>query len=136
MRPAAASGGSPATTSSEACELAFAALWDIALQEATRQDLSAPILIARVAREAGLEALACVQASVTREREALVGHSADLIGMLILLWATAGVEPDEIWTELHKRERIGTLLHDMAYKPGRPKRRLTRPWRVDSTKLP
>nr|WP_321986886.1 hypothetical protein [uncultured Lichenicoccus sp.] len=126
----------PTDSSAQACERAFAALWETALHEATRQDLSAPILIARVAREAGVEAMACVQAAVTHEREALVRHSADMIGMLTLLWATAGVEPDEIWTELHKRERIGTLLHEMAYKPGRPKRRLTRPWRVDSTKLP
>ena len=122
--------------SAQACERAFEVLWDTALHEATRQDLTAPILIARVAREAGLDALACVQDAVTHDRQALVRHSADLLAMLTLLWATAGVEPDEIWTELHKRERIGTLLHEMAYKPGRPKRRLTRPWRVDSTKLP
>ena len=122
--------------SAQACERAFAMLWDTALHEATRQDLTAPILIARVAREAGLDALVCVQDAVTHDREALVRHSADLLAMLTLLWASAGVEPDEIWTELHKRERIGTLLHEMAYKPGRPKRRLTRPWRVDSTKLP
>ncbi len=132
MTPATA----PAAAGVEASERAFTMLWNAALHEATRQDLSAPILIARVAREAGIEAMACVGAAVTHDRAALIGHSAELVGMLTLLWATAGVEPEEIWTELHKRERIGTLLHEMAYKPGRPKRRLTRPWRVDSTKLP
>jgi phosphoribosyl-ATP pyrophosphohydrolase len=90
----------------------------------------------RVAQETGADAIDCIAAAVRHDGTALVRHSASLLSALTLLWAAAGIETDEIWMELHKRERLGSLLHDMANGDGRPSQRLARPWRVDSTKLP
>ncbi len=87
-------------------------------------------------RETGEDALACVAAATAQNKAALVAGSASLLGAMTLLWAAMGIEPDEIWMELHKRERLGSLLHEMTTGESRPSRRLGRPWRVDSTKLP
>ncbi len=114
----------------------FAALWETALLEASERDLGSPGLLRGVVREAGEDALACIAAAITRNPAALVDGSASLLAALTLLWAARGIEPDEIWMELHKRERLGSLLHEMTTGEGRPARRIGRPWRVDSTKLP
>ena len=89
-----------------------------------------------MAREAGEDAFACVAALIRHDPGDLVRQSASLLAATTLLWAARGIEPEEIWMELHKRERLGSLLHQMACGEGRPKQRLERPWRVDSTKLP
>ncbi len=113
----------------------FAVLWEAALLEASLRDLGEPETLRGVAREAGEDAFACIAAAASRDPAALVAHSASLLTAATLLWAAAGVEPDEIWMELHKRERLSSLLQEMAGGE-RPKRRAGRPWRVDSTKLP
>lgn len=89
-----------------------------------------------MAQEAGEDAFDCIAAATLGDPAALLAGSASLLSALTLLWAAAGVEPDEIWMELHKRERLGSLLHEMTTGESRPIRRTSRPWRVDSTKLP
>ncbi len=86
-------------------------------------------------RLGGREALDCVAAAASGDDLGLVRRSAALLAALTLIWAARGIEPDEVWMELHKRERLGSLLHDLARREAKPKRR-ARPWRVDSTKLP
>ncbi len=120
---------------SASTQAVFAALWEAALREASSRDLAAPATRRGVAREAGEDAFACIAAAASQDAPALVAHSASLLSAATLLWAAAGVEPDEIWMELHKRERLSSLLQEMAGGE-RPKRRSGRPWRVDSTKLP
>jgi phosphoribosyl-ATP pyrophosphohydrolase len=118
----------------------FAALWDAALREASGRDLGGAASLRAVTRETGEDALECIGAAIRQDGAALVQHSASLLSALTLLWAAAGIEPDEIWMELHKRERLGSLLHEMATGEGRARQRRGRgvahPWRVDSTKLP
>ena len=99
------------------------------------RDLASPAALRGVAQETGEDAFACIAAAICQDRAALLSCSASLLAALTLLWAAAGVEPEEIWMELHKRERLGSLLHEMA-RGDRPKRRAAQPWRVDSTKLP
>lgn len=117
-------------------EPVFAALWTTALREASNRDGASPAGLHRLAQQTGVEAFGCVAAATLQDRAALVERSAALLSALTLLWAGAGVEPDEIWMELHKREQLGSLLHDMTSGDVRPKRRAGQPWRVDSTKLP
>jgi len=117
-------------------ESVFTALWTAALREASNRDIANPACLHRLAQRTGVEAFGCVAAATLQDRAALVSRSAALLSALTLLWAGAGVEPDEIWMELHKRERLGSLLHDMTSGEVRPKRRAGQPWRVDSTKLP
>ena len=114
----------------------FASLWEAALHEVSVRDLASPASLRGVAQEAGEDAFGCIAAAIGENRTGLVSRSASLLSALTLLWAASGIEPDEIWMELHKRERLGSLLHQMAGGEGRPKRSGGHPWRVDSTKLP
>lgn len=117
-------------------EAVFTALWATALREASTRDLAAPACRHRLAQQTGVDAFGCVTAATMQDNVALVARSASLLAAVTLLWAAAGVEPDDIWMELHKRERLGSLLHDMTNGEGKPKHRAGQPWRVDSTKLP
>ena len=114
----------------------FADLWQAALREAAARDLARPSARHQIVRTAARGALDCVAASTLMDNEALQAGSCSLLASLTLLWAAAEIEPDEIWMELHKRERLGMLLHEMAHGQDKPKRQQVRPWRVDSTKLP
>jgi len=44
--------------------------------------------------------------------EAVVKESADLLYNLVVLWVHAGVRPEEVWAEMHRRE----LMFGLAEK--------------------
>jgi phosphoribosyl-ATP pyrophosphohydrolase len=72
---------------------------------------------AKIAQKLGEEAVEVVIEAVRGERTALVGESADLLYHLLVLWADAGIAPDEIWAELQRREGVSGI----AEKKSRPK---------------
>jgi len=72
---------------------------------------------AKIAQKLGEEAVEVVIEAVSGERKALIGESADLLYHLLVLWADAGIAPDEIWAELQRREGISGI----AEKKSRPK---------------
>jgi phosphoribosyl-ATP pyrophosphohydrolase len=39
-------------------------------------------------------------------RDAVVRESADLIYHLVVLWVSSGLEPEDVWTEMKRRERL------------------------------
>ncbi len=57
-----------------------------------------------IARKVGEEAMEVVIEGARGERRKLVTESADLIYHLLVLWADAGVAPDDVWEELARRE--------------------------------
>jgi len=59
---------------------------------------------AEVARKLGEESLEAVIEAVKGDRAALTRESADVIYHLLVLWAAAGLSPDDIATELTRRE--------------------------------
>ena len=61
---------------------------------------------AKVAQKFGEEAVECLIEAVAKNAPALVSESADVLYHLIVLWVAAGVEPAEVWSELHRREGI------------------------------
>ena len=71
----------------------------------------------RAAKKLGEEATETVIAAMAGTSAELVRESADLLYHLLVLWAAAGVEPNEVWAELARRE--GTSGH--AEKAARPK---------------
>lgn len=95
-----------------------------------------PRRIRRLSQRLGLQAMRCVSDAMLADRAALVPGSADLLATLFALWAETGLDPSEVWTELHKREQLGSLLMQLNQAQGNVKRRVLKPWRVDSTKLP
>jgi phosphoribosyl-ATP pyrophosphohydrolase len=58
----------------------------------------------RVAQKLGEEAVETVIEAIRGNRGKLVAESADLLYHLLVVWADAGVKPEEIWAELKRRD--------------------------------
>jgi phosphoribosyl-ATP pyrophosphohydrolase len=84
---------------------------------------------AKVAQKLGEEAVECVIEATLGHRGKTVLESADLLYHLIVVWVDAGIRPDEVWTELARRQGISGI----AEKAARPKPLLRA---ARTTKLP
>jgi phosphoribosyl-ATP pyrophosphohydrolase len=73
---------------------------------------------AKVAQKFGEEAVECLIEAVSGNRAALIAESADVLYHLIVMWVDAGVEPQEVWAELQRREGVSGI----AEKASRPLR--------------
>ncbi|HZS83088.1 MAG TPA: phosphoribosyl-ATP diphosphatase [Stellaceae bacterium] len=69
---------------------------------------------AKIAQKLGEEAVEAVIAATRGERSALIGESADLLYHLLVLWADAGIDPEEIWAELRRRAGVSGLSEKAA----------------------
>jgi len=70
---------------------------------------------AKVAQKFGEEAVECLIEAVSGDRAALIAESADVLYHLIVMWVATGVDPNEVWAELERREGISGI----AEKAGR-----------------
>ena len=86
---------------------------------------------AKVAQKFGEEAVECLIEAVAGNRDALVGESADVLYHLLVLWVSSGVSPQDVWSELIRREGISGL----AEKAARPRPTLTR-GKLGTSKIP
>jgi phosphoribosyl-ATP pyrophosphohydrolase len=64
---------------------------------------------AKVAQKFGEEAVECLIEAVRGDRDAVIAESADVLYHLIVLWVATGVEPDEVWAELVRREGVSGI---------------------------
>jgi phosphoribosyl-ATP pyrophosphohydrolase len=62
-----------------------------------------------VARKLGEESVEAVIEAVKGDSTALTRESADLLYHLLVLWAAAGLSPDDIAAELTRREGISGI---------------------------
>jgi phosphoribosyl-ATP pyrophosphohydrolase len=62
--------------------------------------------VEKVAQKFGEEAVECLIEAVTGNRDALVAESADVLYHLIVLWVASGVRPEQVWSELIRREGV------------------------------
>ena len=69
---------------------------------------------AKIARKTGEEALEVVIAALGEGKEKVAAESADLLYHLLVLWADSGVKPQDIWTELARRENVSGLAERAA----------------------
>ena len=83
----------------------------------------------KVAQKLGEEAVECVIEATLGHRRNTILESADLLYHLVVLWVDAGIRPEEVWTELARRQGISGI----AEKSARPKA-LVRA--AQTTKLP
>jgi phosphoribosyl-ATP pyrophosphohydrolase len=60
----------------------------------------------KMAKKLAEEAIEVVIDAMNGDREAVVRESADLIYNLVVLWASAGVRPQDVWSEMKRRERL------------------------------
>jgi len=65
---------------------------------------------AKVAQKFGEEAVECLIEAVAGNRDAVIAESADVLYHLIVLWVSADVSPDEVWTELKRREGVSGIV--------------------------
>jgi phosphoribosyl-ATP pyrophosphohydrolase len=59
---------------------------------------------AKIAQKVGEEAVEVVIEGTRGEKKALVLESADVLYHLLVLWASLGIKPAQIWKELKRRE--------------------------------
>jgi len=61
---------------------------------------------AKMAKKLAEEAIEVAIDAVNGKSDAVVRESADLLYNLTVLWAAAGVKPDDVWSEMERRERL------------------------------
>lgn len=57
-----------------------------------------------MAKKLAEEAVEVVIDALHGQPEAVIRESADLLYNLVVLWVHAGVQPDDVWTEMRRRE--------------------------------
>ena len=60
----------------------------------------------KMAKKLAEEAIEVVIDAVNGKTEAVVRESADLLYNLTVLWASAGVKPEDVWREMKRREEM------------------------------
>src|SRR3954452_23196496 len=60
----------------------------------------------KIAKKLGEEAIEVVIDAVNGNHDAVVRESADLLYNLTVLWVAAGIDPEEVWNEMDRRERL------------------------------
>jgi phosphoribosyl-ATP pyrophosphohydrolase len=61
---------------------------------------------AKMAKKLAEEAIEVVIDAVNRNQPAVVRESADLLYNLTVLWASAGIRPEDVWLEMARREHM------------------------------
>jgi phosphoribosyl-ATP pyrophosphohydrolase len=61
---------------------------------------------AKMAKKLAEEAIEVVIDAVNGKADAVVRESADLLYNLTVLWASAGVKPEDVWREMERREKM------------------------------
>ena len=59
---------------------------------------------AKMAKKLAEEAIEVVIDAVNGNSDAVIRESADLLYNLTVLWASAGVKPEDVWREMERRE--------------------------------
>jgi phosphoribosyl-ATP pyrophosphohydrolase len=60
----------------------------------------------KMAKKLAEEAIEVVIDAVNGNSEAVVRESADLLYNLTVLWASAGIQPEDVWREMARREHL------------------------------
>src|SRR5436190_941742 len=70
----------------------------------------------KMAKKLAEEAIEVVIDAMNGESEAVVRESADLLYNLVVLWAEAGVSPQDVFAEMARRERLFGLAEKVPKK--------------------
>ena len=70
----------------------------------------------KAAQKVGEEAVETVIAALDEDGQALASESADLLYHLLVLWATRGLEPEQVWAALAAREGVSGLAEKASRK--------------------
>ena len=67
----------------------------------------------KMAKKLAEEAIEVAIDAVNGDAQAVVRESADLLYNLTVLWASAGVRPDDVWREMERRELLLGIAEKM-----------------------
>ena len=67
----------------------------------------------KMAKKLAEEAIEVVIDAVNRNPDAVIRESADLLYNLTVLWASAGVQPEDVWREMERREDLLGIAEKM-----------------------
>lgn len=73
----------------------------------------------KIAKKLAEEAVEVVIDALDGNREAVVRESADLLYHLVVLWAEAGIRPQEVWAEMDRREKLLGLAEKLPKEPSK-----------------
>jgi phosphoribosyl-ATP pyrophosphohydrolase len=68
----------------------------------------------QIAKKLGEEAVEVVVAALAQDKKVLISESGDLFFHLLVLWAEAGVKPDQVWKELERRFGISGIAEKQS----------------------
>lgn len=70
--------------------------------------------IGKVAQKFGEESVECIIEAVAGNKAATIAESADVLYHLMVLWVASGIQPDEVWAELMRREGTSGIAEKAA----------------------
>ena len=71
----------------------------------------------KMAKKLAEEAIEVVIDAVNGDSHAVVRESADLLYNLAVLWASAGVKPEDVWREMERRENLLGIAEKLPKSP-------------------
>jgi phosphoribosyl-ATP pyrophosphohydrolase len=74
----------------------------------------------KMAKKLAEEAIEVVIDAVNGKTEAVVRESADLLYNLTVLWASAGVKPEDVWREMKRREEMLGIAEKLPKSTTKP----------------
>jgi len=74
---------------------------------------------AKIAQKLGEEAVETVIEAIGGDRDRLAEESADLLYHLLVLWADAGLKPEDVYAVLAAREGVGGIAEKASRKKGK-----------------
>ena len=75
---------------------------------------------AKMAKKLAEEAIEVVIDAVNGNSAAVVRESADLLYNLTVLWASAGVRPEDVWREMERREMLLGIAEKLPKSSTKP----------------
>lgn len=73
---------------------------------------------AAMAKKVAEEAVEVALDGVIGDRAATVRESADLLYNLVVLWVELGIEPEDVWAEMRRREKLLGMAEKMPKRRG------------------
>src|SRR5919204_2081650 len=73
----------------------------------------------KMAKKLAEEAIEVVIDAVNGDSEAVIRESADLLYNLTVLWASAGVRPQDVWREMSRREDLFGIAEKLPKSPAK-----------------
>ena len=72
---------------------------------------------AKMAKKLAEEAVEVVIDAMSGETDAVIRESADLLYNLVVLWAEAGISPEDVWKEMARRENLLGIAEKLPKEP-------------------